>query len=280
MYPNLRIIPKLDIKGNSLVKGINLEGLRVLGKPEDFAEEYFISGADEMYLVDVVASLYGQNTLIELINRLAKKIFIPLTVGGGIKNIDDIRRSLYNGADKVSINSAAIKNPKLISEASNIFGSSTISISIETQKKENEYYAYTDSGRNFSGKKVIDWVREAEEAGAGEIIITSIKNEGLRQGMNEELIQRVIEVSNIPIVAAGGVGSKGDIISILEKKIPLSGVAIASCFHYHYLKKKSFSSHSEGNQDYIKGKRDQHDESSFSIIDLKKNIKEFNDKNI
>ena len=169
MSLKLRVIPKLDVKSNSLVKGINLEGLRVLGKPEQFAEHYYESGADELYFVDVVASLYGQNSLIELINRLAKKIFIPLTVGGGIKSIDDIKRVLNNGADKIAINSSAIKNPAFISEAANIFGSSTISVSIEAQKYNSEYYAYTESGRNFSGKKVYDWVKEIEKRGAGEI---------------------------------------------------------------------------------------------------------------
>ena len=271
MSLKLRVIPKLDVKSNSLVKGINLEGLRVLGKPEQFAEHYYESGADELYFVDVVASLYGQNSLIELINRLAKKIFIPLTVGGGIKSIDDIKRVLNNGADKIAINSSAIKNPAFISEAANIFGSSTISVSIEAQKYNSEYYAYTESGRNFSGKKVYDWVKEIEKRGAGEIIITSIGHEGLRKGVDEELISKVTDISNLPIVASGGDGSINDVINILNSNISISGIAIASCFHYYYLN-NLLSAHKEGNQDYLKGIRDKFDKHSFSIEELKKKL--------
>ena len=153
---SVRIIPKLDIKGPNLVKGIHLEGLRVLGKPEDFAKHYYEKGADELIYMDVVASLYGRNSLHEIVSRTAKEIFIPLTVGGGLRTIEDIKNVLRAGADKVSLNTAAIKNPSIVREASRIFGSSTITISIEAIKQPNgEYFAYTDNGREYTGIDVL-----------------------------------------------------------------------------------------------------------------------------
>jgi len=168
----VRIIPKLDIKGPNLVKGVHLEGLRVLGKPEVFAKYYYEQGADELFYQDVVASLYGRNSLQEIISKTAKEIFIPLTVGGGIRTIEDISNLLRAGADKVSINTAAIENPGLITEASNIFGASTIVVSIEAIKQaDGRYFAFTDNGRNSTGKEILSWAKEAELLGAGEIVI-------------------------------------------------------------------------------------------------------------
>ena len=170
---NHRIIARLDIKGPNLVKGIHLEGLRVLGKPEDFAKYYYETGADELMFMDVVASLYGRNGLTEIISKTAKEIFIPLTVGGGIKTIEDIKMTLRAGADKVSINTAAIKNPNFIKEASREFGSSTIVATIEAIKERNgEYFAFVDNGRDYTGIEVIKWAKKLEELGAGELVIT------------------------------------------------------------------------------------------------------------
>ena len=158
---NIRIIPRLDIKGPNLVKGIHLEGLRVLGAPDYFAKKYYEDGADELVYQDTVASLYGRNNIAEIITKTAKNIFIPLTVGGGIRSVNDINRVLRAGADKVSINTAAINNPKLINTASKIFGSSTIVIAIEAIKNDKgEYLAYTDNGREYTGINVIDWAIE------------------------------------------------------------------------------------------------------------------------
>src|SRR3989338_2186132 len=149
---NIRIIPRLDVKGPNLVKGIHFEGLRVLGKPEHFARYYYELGADELLYMDVVASLYNRNSLHDIVERTAKDIFIPLTVGGGIRTIGDIRGILRAGADKVSLNTAAIKNPEIIKEASKMFGSSTILVSIEAIKQtDGKYFAYTDNGREFTG---------------------------------------------------------------------------------------------------------------------------------
>ena len=166
----IRIIPKLDIKGPNLVKGMHLEGLRVLGKPEEFARHYYEQGADELIYQDVVASLYGRNSLHEIISKTAKEIFIPLTVGGGIRNLDDIVDVLRAGADKVSINTAAHDNPGLITQASRMFGKSTIVVLIEAiRQTDGRYQAFTDNGRNPTNRDVVTWAKEAEDLGAGEI---------------------------------------------------------------------------------------------------------------
>ena len=170
----IRIIPRLDIKGPNLVKGVHLEGLRVLGKPYDFAKYYYQNGADELMFMDVVASLYERNSLHRIISETSKKIFIPITVGGGIRSINDIKEILRVGADKVCLNTAVIKNPDLISKASRMFGSSTIVISIEAIKGNNgEYFAYTDNGREYTGINVMGWAKKVEDLGAGEILLTT-----------------------------------------------------------------------------------------------------------
>ncbi len=165
---NHRIIARLDIKGPNLVKGIHLEGLRVLGKPEEYARAYYQAGADELIFQDVVASLYERNSLHDIISRTAREIFIPLTVGGGLRSIDDIRSVLRAGADKVSINTAAIRNPQLIREASLVFGSSTIVVAIEAIKQaDGRYLAFIDNGREHTGVEVLGWAKKVEELGAG-----------------------------------------------------------------------------------------------------------------
>ena len=239
----LRIIPRLDIKGPNLVKGIHLEGLRVLGKPEAFAKFYYEQGADELFYQDVVASLYGRNSLQEIISRTAKEIFIPLTVGGGIRNIEDISNMLQAGADKVSINTSAISNPEFISLASNIYGSSTIVICIEAIKqRDGSYIAFTDNGRNSSGREVISWAKEVEQLGAGEILLTFV----------------------------GGAGSMQHILDA-TKDLPLSGVAIASLFHYDFIlhNRQIEGYEEEGNIDFLKSNRSLSSIDSKSIKELK-----------
>ena len=188
---NIRIIPRLDIKGPNLVKGIHLEGLRVLGKPETFAKFYYEQGADELFFQDTVASLYGRNSLHDIITKTAREIFIPLTVGGGLRTIDDIKNVLRAGADKVSINTAAVNNPNFIEEAALRFGSSTIVVSIEAIKDSNgSYYVYTDNGREHTGLEVVEWARKVEKLGAGELVITSVDNEGTGSGFDIELTKQ------------------------------------------------------------------------------------------
>jgi cyclase len=229
---NIRIIPRLDIKGPNLVKGIHLEGLRVLGKPEAFARYYYENGADELFFQDTVASLYDRNSLHDIITKTAKEIFIPLTVGGGLRTIDDIRNVLRAGADKVAINTAAIKNPHFIRDASHIFGSSTIVVAIEAIKNtDGKYLAFTDNGREYSGLEVVAWAKKAEELGAGEIVITSVDKEGTGEGYDLDLIKSVSETVSVPVIAHGGASTPENIVEAILYG-GADAVAIASILHY------------------------------------------------
>ena len=260
---NIRIIPRLDIKGPNLVKGIHLEGLRVLGNPEDFARYYYENGADELIYQDVVASLYERNSLHEIISRTAKDILIPLTVGGGLRTLEDIRLVLRAGADKVSLNTATIKNPTFISDAANKFGSSTIVVAIEAIKQtDGRYFAYVDNGREETGIEVIQWARQIEELGAGELIITSVDREGTAEGFDIDLIKSISNVVNIPVIAHGGASTMSNIIDAVQVG-NASALAIASIFHYASMKKllHTNSDNTEGNNTFKNSGK------NFSIIE-------------
>lgn len=248
----IRIIPRLDIKGPNLVKGIHLEGLRALGKPEDFAKYYFENGADELLYMDVVASLYGRNSLQDIISRTAKKIFIPLTVGGGLRNIEDIKDVLRAGADKVSLNTAAIKDPNLIKKASQIFGCSTIAVAIEAIKQpDGQYLAYTDNGREYTGVEVLSWAKTVESLGAGEIILTSIDREGTGEGFDTELVKQVVNHVSIPVIAHGGAGKLSHLSEVINAGA--DAVSIASMLHYTYIANNASVVDSlEGNTEFLK----------------------------
>ncbi len=264
---NIRIIPRLDIKGPNLVKGIHLEGLRVLGKPEDFAKFYYKEGADELIFQDTVASLYQRNSLKEIINRTAENIFIPLTVGGGIRSVQDINSCLRAGADKVSINTAAILNPKFINQASQSFGSSTIVIAIEAIKeKDGKYYAYTDNGREHTGVEIVSWAKEIEERGAGELLLTSIDKEGTGKGFDITLIKTISENVNIPIIAHGGASS----IFHIEESIEAGsdGIALSSMLHYNYIK------------NHFSGMKNEYEEGNTEFLKLKSSYKMFGSENL
>ena len=164
----IRVIPRLDIKGPNVVKGIHLEGLRVIGRPDEIARYYYEAGADELFFMDTVASLYERNSLGEIISKTASEIFIPLTVGGGLRTVEDMAKALRAGADKICLNTAAIKNPKVVREAARTLGSSTIVIAIESiRESDGRYLAYTDNGREYTGVEVLDWAKQVEELGAG-----------------------------------------------------------------------------------------------------------------
>lgn len=232
----IRIIARLDIKGPNLVKGVHLEGLRVLGDPRMFAEAYFNDLADELIYMDTVASLYGRNSLLDFISFSVNTISIPLTVGGGVRSIEDIRKILRAGADKIAINTAAIRNPELIKEASRMFGSQCIVVSIEAKKiSDGKYECFTDNGRERTGVDVFEWSRRSEGLGAGEILLTSVDFEGTGVGYDLELTHRVSELVSIPVIASGGAGNEDHI-----KKVIIDGradaVAAASVFHYDKLK--------------------------------------------
>lgn len=276
---NIRIIPKLDIKGPNLVKGVHLEGLRVLGKPEDFAKYYYENGADELLYIDVVASLYNRNSLHDIISKTAKEIFIPMTVGGGLRTIEDIKSVLRAGADKVSINTAAIKNPDIISQASNIFGSSTITIAIEAIKQPNgEYLAYTDNGREYTGVEVSAWAKRVESLGAGEILLTSIDREGTGLGYDLTLTKMVTEAVSIPVVACGGPGKIEHILEVILKA-KANAVAVASMIHYDFISKKRVNSEykEEGNTEFLKrGSASSTKIENADLISIKKYLTERN----
>ena len=228
----MRIIPRLDIKGPNLVKGVHLEGLRVLGKPERFARHYYESGADELLYMDVVASLYGRNTLLDIVERTAREIFIPLTVGGGLRSVDDIRTVLRAGADKVALNTAAIRNPDLVQEAARKFGSSTIVVSVEViRRPDGTYEAYTDNGRERTGLEALSWAVRAAELGAGELLVTAIDREGTGRGFDLELTRRISEAVPIPVIACGGAGTLQHLHDVVVEG-RAQAICVASILHY------------------------------------------------
>lgn len=231
MEKSPRLIARLDIKGPHLIKGVQLEGLRVIGDPQDYAKDYYDQGADELLYIDLVASLYGRSNLIEIVKHTSKNIFIPFTVGGGIRNVDDAHLLLRSGADKVAINSSAVKNPLLIEQLSQRFGSQSVVSYIEAKRlKDKKWEIYTDGGRERSGIDVMDWVREIQKLGAGEILLTSIDREGTRKGFDLELIKAVNEISSIPVIASGGYGEPKHLQDLLITGI--DGVAFADAIHY------------------------------------------------
>ena len=180
---NVRLIARLDIKGPTLIKGVHLEGLRVIGDPNKYAIRYYNQGADELIYLDIVASLYGRSNLIEIVKKATDDVFIPMTIGGGIRTIDDVNELLKSGADKIAVNTAAVKRPKLISEISNRFGSQCMVLSIEAKKKKDgKWEVYTENGRQSTGVDVIEWALEAEKREAGEVLLTSVDNEGTKKG--------------------------------------------------------------------------------------------------
>ncbi len=229
---NVRIIPRLDIKGKNLIKGVRLEGLRVVGDPQEFALRYYAAGADELVYMDIVASLYGRNNLSDIIARAADQVFIPITVGGGIRSVDDARHILRSGADKVAINTAAIARPELISEVAHRFGSQAMVLSIEAkQVAPGRWEAYTDNGRERTGLDVLEWAAKGAEMGAGEILLTSVDREGTRKGFELDLIRAVSSGVGIPVIASGGMGSEADFIKAVDSA-GADAVAMADVLHY------------------------------------------------
>ena len=231
-HKKVRLIARLDIKGPNLIKGIHLEGLRVIGDPQEHAKKYYEQGADELIYIDIVASLYGRSKLPEIVSRTAENVFVPLTVGGGIRNIEDVRELLRAGADKVAINTAAVQRPSLINEVSRRFGSQCMVLSIEAKKQSDTMWeVYTDSGREKTGIDVVDWAKEGVEQGAGEILLTSIDYEGSRKGFDIDLIKKITDAVNIPVIASGGMGSEEHIRFAIEEG-GADAIAMADILHY------------------------------------------------
>lgn len=228
----LRIIARLDVKGPNLVKGIHLEGLRVIGDPHEHAQRYYEQGADELVYVDIVASLYGRNNLVDVVERTARDVFIPIAVGGGVRTLEDVNRLLRAGADKVAVNTAAIRNPPFIKEAAHAFGSQCVIVNIEAIKQPNgSWEAFTDNGRERTGLDAYEWALRATELGAGELLVTSVDREGTRKGFDLELTRRIADAVPIPVIASGGAGSIDDVAAVIRDG-HADAVAVASLLHY------------------------------------------------
>lgn len=229
---NVRIIARLDIKGPNLIKGIHLEGLRKIGDPNVFAKRYYDQGIDEIIYMDIVASLYERSSLLNIVKRTTEDIFIPITVGGGIRSVDDAREILRAGADKVAVNTAALKRPELVAEISQEFGSQCMVLSIEAKRiATGRWECYYDNGREKTGIDVIEWARRGHELGAGEILLTSIDMEGTQKGFDCELVRMVADAVPIPVIASGGMGSVAD-FGLVYRNGRADAVAIASLLHY------------------------------------------------
>lgn len=210
-----RIIPRLAIKGSNVIVTVNLEGLRIAGKPADLAKRY-AEDADEILFMDAVASLYGRNQLESLIEETCDNVFIPITVGGGIQTRGHLRTLLRSGADKVAINTAAIRTPRLISECAETCGSQAVVISIEAKRVNGGWEAYTENGRQRTGKDAVAWALEAVRLGAGELLITSVDREGTRKGYDLDLIRAIAPNVPVPVIACGGAGSVADVRAVAE----------------------------------------------------------------
>jgi len=229
---HLRLIARLDIKGPNLIKGVHLEGLRVIGDPQVFARRYYDDGVDELVYMDVVASLYGRNSLAEMVSQTAEHVFVPITVGGGIRSTQDAQTILRAGADKVAVNTAAVRDPTLISQIAEKFGSQCMVVSIEAKRlSSGGWEAYVDNGRERTGRDAVAWAREVERRGAGEILLTSVDQEGTRAGFDVDLVRTVTQTVRLPVIASGGLGTTEHLVAVAEVG-GADAVAVADALHY------------------------------------------------
>ncbi len=226
-----RIIPCLDIKDGRTVKGINFVDIKDAGDPIELAKKYILEGADELVFLDITATNEKRKTLAELVVKIAKEINIPFTVGGGINTVEDAATIIKAGADKISINSAAVKNPLLIKEIAERFGSQAVVVAVDTKFENNDWYVYVNGGKVATGITTIDWVKQAEQLGAGEILLTSMNNDGTKQGFALDITNTVSSVINIPVIASGGAGTKEHFKSVFEQT-KATGALAASIFHF------------------------------------------------
>lgn len=229
---NVRLLARLDIKGPNLIKGVHLEGLRVVGDPQEFARRYYEEGADELLYMDIVASLYGRNNLTDIVRRAARDVFVPMTVGGGIRSSDDVKEILRSGADKVAINTAAVARPALIREVARRFGSQCMVLSIEAKRiASGKWEVYTDNGRERTGLDVVEWAQRGVELGAGEILLTSVDQEGTRKGFDVELTREISFRVPVPVIASGGMGTIEHLLDVVRSG-RADAVAMADVLHY------------------------------------------------
>jgi cyclase len=230
---NIRLIARLDIKGPNLIKSIHLEGLRVMGSPGEYALRYYEQGVDELIYMDCVASLYGRNHLGSIVSAAAEDIFVPMTVGGGIRSVDDATQILRAGADKVAVNTAAVATPRLISDIARRFGSQCMVLSIEAKEiGPQRWEVYTDNGRERTGLDVIEWAKQGVSLGAGEILLTSVDREGTRKGFDIDLVRAVTSAISSPVIASGGMGKPEDAVEAVTSG-GADAIAMADILHYH-----------------------------------------------
>ena len=241
-----RIIPCLDVKEGQVVKGTNFVSLQYAGDPVELARKYNIEGADELVFLDITASYEKRSIMLDIVKKVAKEVFIPFTVGGGVSTVEDIRDLLNAGADKVSINTAAIKNPELIKEASDIFGSQCIVIAIDAKRNDNSWEVFIKGGREPTGKDATLWAKEVEKLGAGEILLTSMDSDGTKEGFDIELTKTISEAINIPVIASGGAGSLESISNVFKDGLADAALA-ASIFHYGKYSIKEVKKYLENN---------------------------------
>ena len=230
-----RIIPCLDVRNGKVVKGVNFKGIREVGDPVTCAEEYNKQGADEIVFYDITASHEGRGVMLDVVRETAKRVFVPLTVGGGIKTVDDIRETLRAGADKVSVNSQAVQNPKLIKDGADIFGSQCICVGIDSKKsKSGNWTVFINGGRIDMQLDLLDWVKQIEQLGAGEICLNSIDTDGVKGGFDLPMLKAVVNAVTIPVIASGGAGKLEHFAEAFQET-NCSAALAASLFHFKEL---------------------------------------------
>lgn len=227
-----RIIPCLDAKDGRVVKGVNFQGLSDVNSPVELAEYYTKNGADEMVFYDITASAEGRKLFTEVLTEVASKVFIPLTVGGGINSLEDFDRVLKCGADKVSVNSGAIRNPELIRQAAEKYGNQCVVLSVDAARVDGTYRVFAKGGRENTGMDAVEWIREGVERGAGEVVLNSIDTDGVKQGFDLPMLKAVCEVVDVPVIASGGAGCIQDFVTLFQEIPTVSAGLAASIFHF------------------------------------------------
>ena len=225
-----RLIARLDIKSQNVIKGVQMDGQRIVGDPAELASKYYEAGIDEIFYIDTVASLYGRENMTAIVEQVAQSIFVPLTVCGGIRSLDDARLMLRSGADKVAMNSAAVSNPRLLQEVSSTFGSQCVVLSIEAKRVENDWEVFTNNGRDRTGVFVGKWIESAQKCGVGEVFITSIDRDGTKRGLDLDLKKLARSSTDLPVIGSGGIGSVQDIYQAL-READLDGVCVGAALH-------------------------------------------------
>lgn len=248
-----RIIPCLDVKDGQTVKGVNFQNLRYAGDPVSLSARYSEQGADEIVFLDITATNEGRDTMRNVVESVAKQVFIPLTVGGGIRTIEDIRNILLAGADKASLNTAAVNNPEIIEQASNAFGSQCIVIAVDAKREQDDWYVYINAGQKKTDIKVMDWVKQVEKLGAGEILLTSMDTDGTQKGFDMELTRQVSLNTNLPVIASGGAGPDMSHFKDVFEYGAADAALAASIFHYDDVKIKDLKEYLIKNNIAIRG---------------------------